>query len=130
MKDSEKRTLFSLPFADEDDYSRSRTGSPWLLEIFGKNNSEMGKQTNKQKQMGTHLVARQVYQKKVQHYWVNIVKQQVTGEGGSYTQNTWIQPMEAALNQITFLTQAQVLLGIAIGEHKTQQNAEVENINN
>jgi len=46
----------------------------------------MGKQTNKQKQMGTHLVARQVYQKKVQHYWVNIVKQQVTGEGGSYTQ--------------------------------------------
>jgi len=38
--------------------------------------------------------------------------------------------MEAALNQITFLTQAQVLLGIAIGEHKTQQNAEVENINN
>jgi len=33
--------------------------------------------------------------------------------------------MEAALNQTTFLTQAQALLGKAIGEHATHQNAEV-----
>jgi len=38
--------------------------------------------------------------------------------------------MEAALNQITFLTQAQALLGKAIGEHTTQQNAEVKSIVN
>ena len=33
--------------------------------------------------------------------------------------------MEAALNQPTFLTQAQALLGRAISEHTTQRNAEV-----
>jgi len=38
--------------------------------------------------------------------------------------------MEAALNQTTFLTQAQALLGKAIGEHKKQQNAEVKSIIN
>jgi len=38
--------------------------------------------------------------------------------------------MEAALNQTTFLTQAQALLGKAIGEHKTQQIAEVKSIIN
>jgi len=38
--------------------------------------------------------------------------------------------MEAALNQTTFLTQAQALLGKAIGEHTTQQNAEVKSIIN
>jgi len=38
--------------------------------------------------------------------------------------------MEAALNQTAFLTQAQALLGKAIGEHTTQQNAEVKNIIN
>jgi len=32
--------------------------------------------------------------------------------------------MEAALNQPTFLTQAQALLGKAISEHTTQRNAE------
>jgi len=32
------------------------------------------------------------------------------------------------LNQTTFLTQAQALLGKAIGEHTTQQNAEVKSI--
>jgi len=37
--------------------------------------------------------------------------------------------MEAALNQTTFLTQAQALLGKAIGEHTTQQNADVKSIN-
>jgi len=36
--------------------------------------------------------------------------------------------MEAALNQTTFLTQAQALLGKAISEHKKQQNAEVKSI--
>ena len=38
--------------------------------------------------------------------------------------------MEAALNQPTFLTQAQALLGTAISEHTTQQNAEVQSIVN
>jgi len=38
--------------------------------------------------------------------------------------------MEAALNQATFLTQAQALLGKAISEHTTQQNAEVKSIIN
>jgi len=35
-----------------------------LLEIFDKNNPEMG----------TDSVARQMHQKKVQHYWVNMGK--------------------------------------------------------
>jgi len=43
------------------------------------------------------------------HYWVNIVKQQVTGGGCPTLKDTLIQPMEAALNQTTFLTQAQAL---------------------
>jgi len=43
-----------------------------LLECFDKDNPEMG----------TESVARQMYQKMVQHCWVNIVKQQVTGGGG------------------------------------------------
>jgi len=38
--------------------------------------------------------------------------------------------METALNQTTFLTQAQALLGNVIGEHTTQQNAEVKSIIN
>ena len=38
--------------------------------------------------------------------------------------------MEAALNQTTFLTQAQALLGKATSEHTTQQNAEVKSIIN
>jgi len=38
--------------------------------------------------------------------------------------------MEAALNQPTFLTQAQALLGKAINEHTTQQNSEVKSIIN
>ena len=38
--------------------------------------------------------------------------------------------MEAALNQPTFLTQAQALLGKAISEHTTQQNAEVKSVIN
>jgi len=38
--------------------------------------------------------------------------------------------MEAALNQTTFLKQAQTLLGIVIGEHTIQQNAEVKSIIN
>jgi len=42
-----------------------------LLEFFDKNNPEMG----------IDSVARQMHQKIVQHYWVNIVKQQVTGGG-------------------------------------------------
>jgi len=42
-----------------------------LLESFDKNNPEMG----------IDSVAKQTHQKTVQHYWVNIVKQQVTGGG-------------------------------------------------
>jgi len=64
----------------------------------------------------------------VQHYWVNIVKQQDTGGGYPTLEDTLIQPMEAALNQTTFLIQAQALLGKAINEHTTQQNAEVKSI--
>jgi len=42
-----------------------------LLSSFDKNNPEMG----------TESAARQMHQKTVQHYWVNIVTQQVTGVG-------------------------------------------------
>ena len=91
-----------------------------LLESFDKNNPEMG----------TQSVARQMHQKMVRHYWVNIVKQQVTGGGCPTLRDTLIQPMEAALNQPTFLTQEQALLCKAIGEHTTQKNAEVKGIIN
>ena len=75
-------------------------------------------------------VAKQMHPKTVQHYWVNIVKQQVTGGGCPTLRDTLIQPMGAALNQTTFLTQAQALLGKAISEYTTQQNAEVKSIIN
>jgi len=75
-------------------------------------------------------VAIQMHQKTVQHYWVNIVKQQVTGGWRPTLRDTLIQPMEAALNQPTFLTQAQALLGKAISEHTMQQNAEVKSVIN
>jgi len=91
-----------------------------LLESFDKNNSEMW----------IDSVARQMHQKTVQHYWVNIVKQQVTGGGGPTLRDMLFQPMEAALNQTTFLTQVQALLGKAISEHTTQQNAEVKKVIN
>jgi len=65
--------------------------------------------------MRTESVARQIHQKTVQHYWVNIVKQQVARRGRPTLKDTWIQPMEAALNQTTFLIQAQALLGKVIG---------------
>jgi len=80
--------------------------------------------------MGIDSVARQMHQKTVQQYWVNIVKQQVTGWGCPTLRDALIQPMEAALNQTTFLTQAHALLGKAISEHTTQQNAEVKSIIN
>ena len=41
------------------------------MESFDKNNPEMG----------TDSVVRQMHHKTVQHYWVNIIKQQVTGGG-------------------------------------------------
>jgi len=54
-------------------------GNMWdsltLLESFDKNNPEMG----------IDSVARRMHQKTVQHYWVNIVKQQVTGGEMSHT---------------------------------------------
>jgi len=77
--------------------------------------------------MGIDSVARQMHQKMAQHYWVNKVKQQVTG-GNPTLRDTLIQPREAALNQPTFLTQAQALLGKAISEHAMQQNAECKSI--
>jgi len=64
-----------------------------LLESFGKNNPEMG--------IGS--VVRQMHQKTVQHYWANIVKQQVMGGVGPILRDTLIKPLEAALNQPTFL---------------------------
>jgi len=75
--------------------------------------------------MGIDSVARQMHQKIVQHFWVNIVKQQIMGGECPTLRDTSTQPMEAALNQTTFLTQAQALLSKVIGEHTTQQNAEV-----
>ena len=75
-------------------------------------------------------MASQMHQMTVQHYWVNIVKQQVTGWECPTLRDTFIQPMEMALKQTTFLTQAQALLGKAISEHTTQQNAEVKSIIN
>ena len=45
-----------------------------LLESFDKNNPERG----------IDSVARHMHQKTEQHYWVNIVKQLVTGVGVSY----------------------------------------------
>ena len=58
------------------------------LESFDKSNPEMG----------TDSVARQMHQKTMQHYWVNIVKQQVTGGGCPTLKDTLVQPMEAASN--------------------------------
>jgi len=80
-----------------------------LLDSFDKNNPEMR----------IDSVARQMHQKTVQHYWVNIVKQQVTEGGRPTLRDTLIQPMEAALSQTTFLTQAQALLGKMFSEHTT-----------
>ena len=71
-----------------------------------------------------------MHQNTVQHYWVNIVKQQVTGGGYPTSKDTLIQPMEAALNQPTFLMHAQALLGKAISEHTTQRNADSKSIIN
>ena len=79
---------------------------------------------------GTECVARQMHQTVMQHYWVKVVKQQVTGRGCLTLRDKLIQPIEAALNQTTFLTQAQALLGKAIGEHTTQHNAEFDSIIN
>jgi len=53
-----------------------------LLEGFDKNNPEMG----------IDSVAKQMHQKTVQHYWVNIVKQQVTGGGCPTLIDSLIQP--------------------------------------
>ena len=52
-----------------------------LLESFDKHNAEMG----------TDSVARQMHQKTVQHYWVNIVKQQVSGWGCPTLRDTFNQ---------------------------------------
>jgi len=93
------------------------------MELFDKSNPEMRAES----------VARQMHQKSVKHSWVDIVKQQVAGGGCPTLRDTLIQPMGAALNETMFLKQAQVaqaLLGRAIGEHLTRQNAEVKSIIN
>ena len=56
-----------------------------LMESFDKNHLEMG----------IDIVARQMHQKTVQHYWVSTVKQQVTRGGCSTLKDTLIQPMKA-----------------------------------
>jgi len=80
-----KRTKKSLDSAKRDasnEEFRQRAltgGNMWellsclltLLESFDKNNPEMG----------IDSAARQMHKKTVQHYWVNIDKQQVTGGG-------------------------------------------------
>jgi len=83
-----------------------------LLESFDKNNPEMG----------IDSVARQMHQKMVQHYWVNIVKQKVTGGGGSHTQ----RHVNSA-NGGGFETNHVFDTGIGT-VHITQQNAEVKSI--
>jgi len=71
-----------------------------------------------------------MHQKTVQHYWFNVVKQQVAGSRCPTLTDTLIQPMEVFLNQTTFWTQVQALLAKAIDEHMTRQNTEVKSIIN
>ena len=75
-----------------------------IMESFDKNNPEIG----------TESLARQMHQKTVQHYWVNIDG----SRGGECPtlKETLIQPIEAAQIQTTLLAQAQVLLRKTIGE--------------
>jgi len=70
-----------------------------FVESFDNNNPDLW----------TESVARQMHQKAVQHYWVNIVKQQVAGGEYLAPRDTLIQLMEVALNQTIFLIQAQAL---------------------
>jgi len=91
-----------------------------FLECFDKHHLETG----------TENVARQLNEKTVQHDWINIVRQQVTAGGGPTPRDMLHQPIKAAVNQPTFLTDAQALLVKAIGSHTTQANAEVKSIIN
>ena len=56
---------------------------------------------------------------------------QATGHGGrvSHTQRH-VNSANVALNQTTFLTKTQALLGKAISEHTTQRNAELKSVIN
>jgi len=58
------------------------------------------------------------------------VSKKIMLAGLNRTKDKLIQPMEAALNQPTFLTQAKALIGKAISKHATQRNAEVKSIIN
>jgi len=80
--------------------------------------------------MGTESVARQTHQKTVQLYWVNIDKQQVMRGAGSQTQRHDNSTNGGGFESNNILTQAQALLGKAIGEHPKQHNAEVKSIIN
>jgi len=51
-----------------------------------------------------------------------VIKQQVTEGGCPPLRETAIQPMEEALNQPTFLTQAQALLGKTTSERVWETN--------
>ena len=75
-------------------------------------------------------MVRHMHQKTVQHCWVNIARQQVVVGGCLTHRDMLIQPMGAAVNRTTFLTQAQSLSGKAIGKHTTRKNAEVKCIIN
>ena len=130
-----------MVFADADDCDIDEESMTYLLYSSGTLDGARGlinrdawdlviylhavSDTNQHQGMGTEYSM-----KTVQHYWVNIVKQQVTGGGCPTLHDTLIQPMEAALNQPTFLTQAQALLGKVISEHTTQRNAKVQSIVN
>jgi len=70
-----------------------------LLESLDKNNPDMG----------IDSVARHMHQKTVQHYWVNIVKQQVTGGGCPTLRDTLIL-IVGALVIWAIYTQGQLLL--------------------
>jgi len=70
-----------------------------LLESLDKNNPDMG----------IDSVARHMHQKTVQHYWVNIVKQQVTGGGGPTLREKLIL-IVGALVIWAIYTQGQLLL--------------------
>ena len=81
-----------------------------LLESFDKNNPQMGIdwQCGKTDASKDGAVLLGQHSKATGH-----------GGGGPTLKDTFIQPMEAALNQPTFLKQAQALLGKAISEHTT-----------
>jgi len=89
-----------------------------LLESFDKNNPEMG----------IDSVARHIHQKTVQHYWVNIVKQQVTGGGGANTQK-YVNSANGGGFESNHVSDTGTGT-VRQSDYTTQQNAKVKSIIN